>query len=208
LVDTLPDERASREANHLADLNGDGVINEGEKLGCLDYLGIAGPSENEKNPTAPFPPWDFYGANRGVMGVLWQRRDPANPAKKTGALLNPKAVRPKHITDGLSKTLTFAESGGRGAWNSKADLSGTWKYNGAWAAGHSTGYITNGQVNPRRPDGEFDFGRDDIMSQHPGGAQALRCDSSVQFLPEETDPAIVQAFCTKDNRDSFGENLP
>jgi hypothetical protein len=122
--------------------------------------------------------------------------------------LNPKAVRPKHITDGLSKTLTVAESGGRGAWNSKADLSGTWKYNGAWAAGHSTGYITNGQVNPRRPDGEFDFGRDDIMSQHPGGAQALRCDSSVQFLPEETDPAIVQAFCTKDNRDSFGENLP
>jgi prepilin-type N-terminal cleavage/methylation domain-containing protein len=98
-----------------------------------------------------------------------------------GVMLFDRAVSFDEITDGVSHTLIVAEDSGRGRG-----------MDGEWINGENI-FDLGGQVNLQQ--------HDDLWSDHPGAAMALRCDGSVTLLFETMDMQLLRAACTRAHDD-------
>ncbi len=99
-----------------------------------------------------------------------------------GIMLYDDVISLRQVTDGSSHTIIVAEDTGRGT-----------SMNGPWADGENifdAGVPINALQN------------NEIWSDHPGGAQVVMADSSVRFLLEDTDLAVLAALCTLRRRRS------
>jgi prepilin-type N-terminal cleavage/methylation domain-containing protein/prepilin-type processing-associated H-X9-DG protein len=168
---------------HLMNLGGMA----GEGLGCIDYLGISGPDKDSKHPTTKKP----YGRQRGVL--IGTKGLPL-----AEELIEPPPITSAKITDGLSTTICVSECTGRGASikDNKIDA-----LHGAWASGNNVTHIDGGVNDSKTPKVWY---AEQIHSDHPGGANVLKCDGSVDFLRNDTDKAAVRWMATRDG----GESIP
>jgi prepilin-type N-terminal cleavage/methylation domain-containing protein len=163
--------------------------NRGGGFACMDYLGIEGPKFEGDDVGGPCD--DGTGIEYPEnLGVLLQIE---------GNALESKTVRVKHIRDGMSKTVCVIEASGRA-------VDGT-KLEGVWGAGRSTGAI-GCRINANEIEGILLRKMKEAYSDHRGGVQALRCDGSVAFFPEEMELRILFALCTRNGQEGIeGEAL-
>jgi len=110
---------------------------QGGGYGCIDYMGISGPSRKAEDPGGR-----DYGRNRVILILL--KGFPARP-------LEPPAVRTKHVKDSMSKTIGVAESSGRGVQRNGA----SWKLGGAWFSGNNTAHVKR-PINQGKPEDAWD----------------------------------------------------
>src|SRR4051812_40475787 len=101
-----------------------------------------------------------------------------------GVFLYERAVKISEITDGTSHTLGLAEDTGRG-----------WLMDGEWINGENI-YDVSNFINTQQ--------RDEIWSDHPGGAMALWCDGSASLLAAAMELPVLRSICTRAGNDSNG----
>jgi prepilin-type N-terminal cleavage/methylation domain-containing protein len=109
-----------------------------------------------------------YGGNYGAAQV--------SPAAN-GVLLYDRAVNLRSVTDGTARTFAVLEDSGRG-----------WLMDGEWINGENI-FDVSLPVNLQM--------HNEIWSDHPGGAMALRCDGSAEMLSDSLDVAVLRAACTR-----------
>ncbi len=166
----------------INDYNHNNKWDPGEGLGATDYGGISGPDDTVINPLTT----KLYGKDRGVLLNF-------APLKNLPGVHCAVIVVPRQITDGLSKTMAVAELTGRGFHVAKGWLRGT------WADGDNVFSLVS-PINTPDP-----WTNDQtIFSDHPGGAQVLMCDGSVQFMLDSLDLNLMYALATK----ADGETIP
>ncbi len=91
-----------------------------------------------------------------------------------------------HVTDGLSNTIMLGEH--------SSQLGSTiWQGNIPEAAASFARVVGVADHVPNSPAGHFE----DFRSYHSGGANFLRGDSSVQWLPQTIDEAVYKAMATR-----------
>jgi type II secretory pathway pseudopilin PulG len=127
-----------------------------------------------------------------------------------------RAIKPKELQDGLSKTLAVGERASRWSrpaiWavipNSK--LLDNQKL-GLYAAGpaYVLGTTFNEGFNIESSLDDMDHGTigtfaEAFGSDHPGGAFFMFCDASVHFVWDDADPAIMNALSTRDGKPHSG----
>ena len=155
---------------------------EGEGLGCIDYLGISGPDKKKSNPVDGAD----YGPQRGILVGT-------KGLEKEDVLIEPTKITTARVTDGLSSTLMVIECSGRGAdVNSSGEVK---SLNGAWALGGNITHIKKG-INDEVPPEVWENER--VFSDHPGGANALAADGSVHFLTDDMEPKVLRCYCSRD----------
>ncbi len=132
-----------------------------------------------------------YSGIYGVEGPGRDRPAPADPStasvsKQTlrddslGIMLYDEAVRPREVTDGLSKTAVIAEAQGR-----RRPLM-------EWVNGHNL--LAQEQSTPINGISGL---VDEIGSPHPGGATLAFCDGHVEFIVEAVDQPVLNGLLTK-----------
>jgi prepilin-type processing-associated H-X9-DG protein len=72
---------------------------------------------------------------------------------------------------------------------------------GAWASGNNVSHIDGGVNDSKTPKVWY---AEQIHSDHPGGANVLKCDGSVDFLRREMEKSVVRWMATRDG----GEAIP
>jgi len=164
--------------------------NTGDGLGCIDYLGISGPDRKERNPVNG----EKYGRQRGVLVGT-------KGLPNADTLVEPPAVRVKHITDGLSKTICIAECTGRGVEIQDGQVD---SFNGAWASGSNVSHVENGINTTKVPNAWY---KERIISDHWGGANVVVCDSAVVFLSNDTDKQLLMHACSRDGGETDAASL-
>lgn len=127
-----------------------------------------------------------------------------------------RAIKPKELQDGLTKTLAVGERASRWSrpaiWgvvpNSK--ILDNQKV-GLYAAGpaYVLGTTFNEGFNIETSLDEMDHGTigtfaESYGSNHPGGAFFLFCDAAVRFVWDDADPAILNALSTRDGNPHSG----
>ncbi|MDP1560441.1 MAG: DUF1559 domain-containing protein [Pirellulaceae bacterium] len=113
----------------------------------------------------------------GLNGVLFVAGDD-----------RPGSVRMSEILDGLSNTISVGEA-----------VAVTEINHGFWACGwhcltHDEGGVSN-----------IDGGYNEIASLHPGGANVVFCDGSVQFLDANISGDVISSLCTRAGAEVIGE---
>lgn len=195
-----------RELARLGDVFNNGPI-EGESdfMGAIDYIGCGGPGKNVINAVTG----QKYGDNRGMM----LRLDSGGPCTSSAQECSAKRVRAQQVTDGLSRTIIVAECSGRG-WRENYGSVQKKEPDGAWASSSNTGRIklmptTANPESSINPSPETNWREAEMFSDHPGGVHILMCDASVQFLVDDTDPAVYFALSTRADHEtvdvSFGD---
>ena len=155
--------------------------NKGGGYACIDYFGNAGPDKDRIHPSG-----QRYGSNRGMLLEIENGR------------LEARTVKMRKIVDGTSKTMLVGEATGRGT-------NGV-KLTGAWGSGWNTAEVNNQPNAVNDPDdGQEILARkkDEIYSDHQGGAHTLYCDGSVHFLGDETDLAVVLSICSRNGKEGL-----
>jgi prepilin-type N-terminal cleavage/methylation domain-containing protein len=126
-----------------------------------------------------------------------------------------RAIKPKELLDGLSKTLAIGE---RASYWSRPTIWGVVPNSkildnqqpGLYAAGpayvlgttfHEGFNIETAEEMDHATMGTF---AESFGSQHPGGAFFMFCDAGVRFVWEEADPAIMNALSTRDGKPHSG----
>jgi prepilin-type N-terminal cleavage/methylation domain-containing protein len=127
-----------------------------------------------------------------------------------------RAIKPKELQDGLSKTLAIGERASH--WSRPA----VWgvvpnskildnQQPGKYAAGpaYVLGTTFNKGFNIETSDDPDDMtGIDSYAeafgSQHPGGAFFMFCDAGVRFVWDDTDPQVMNALSTRDGKPHSG----
>ncbi len=177
----------------LPDLNvpADGVADydQGGGLACIDYGGVGGPLRSARDPNGK-----LYGPDRGMLTNI------------VGTDLSAALVGFRKVVDGTSKTLLVAECAGRGI--DSPGLKGGDLY-GAWASGENTFRVGNGPINSGRgPNYEQRgfFLEEDIVSDHPGGANVVMCDGSVHYLADTIEVEIIRWLASRDGRETIPGN--
>ncbi len=161
-----------REGNVIVEL--DDVV--GLNLGCTDYMGISGPSDNEDNPITG----SQYDPQQGILiGIKGLR----NEARIT----EPPAVTFGKISDGSSNTMMVSECTGRGT--EKDD-----DPNGAWVSGKNISSVEKG-INTKSGNKSWD--EELIFSEHSGGASAVFADGSVHFLTDDISEENLLALASR-----------
>ena len=151
---------------------------------------------------------DYNGLNGSMR--LYTAAPSSSLLQDHGGFAERQNLRIKDFTDGTSKTIDVVESikFGRGNW-----IHGRPHFNNAaYAVNSLAGY--NGAANSVYPDGAGSGGGPGkgaggtwgMGSDHPGGAQALFVDASVQFLTNSLSPDVLTALSTRDGGEvvSFG----
>jgi prepilin-type N-terminal cleavage/methylation domain-containing protein len=125
-----------------------------------------------------------------------------------------RAIKPKELQDGLSKTLAAGE---RATTWANAAMWGVVPGSklldnqrpGKYAAGpayvlgttfHEGFNIESSEVDPE----EKDTFAESFGSSHPGGCYFLFCDAGVRFVWDDADPAIMNALSTRDGNPKSG----
>jgi prepilin-type processing-associated H-X9-DG protein len=181
-------------------------------MGCIDYMGIAGPNKgflnNSANPQK-------YKKQQGVLIDLVDLIENGRP---------PTRVRHRDLTDGVSHTMMVAESTTRSVWfDPEKKPQAKWELSGAWASGENISHIehpinainatglpdgteteevlVDGEIRTRRIEPE-----EEIYSDHPGGAHLLFADASVHFASSDTPTRVLAALATRSGTKNWGEN--
>lgn len=165
----------------------------------------------------------FFGleelARAQYIGSAGSVRDGANPAKESmgsGALYLNSNTSMKDLTDGSSHTLLVGERPDRVAdatwvgtpwigmhfctkkeWKTKSCVSTMYLCLGRTGSA-STSDLSGFGINAA------DAGADGFGSNHPGGANFLFCDGSVQFLRDGTSKALFSALGTRSGGEIIG----
>jgi prepilin-type processing-associated H-X9-DG protein len=168
---------------HLVNLGG----MPGEGLGCIDYLGISGPDKDSKHPITK----KIYGRQRGVL--IGTKGLPL-----ADELIEPPPITSAKITDGTSQTICVSECAGRGVSIKDGKIDAL---HGAWASGNNVTHIDGSVNDSKTPKVWY---AEQIHSDHPSGANVLKCDGSVDFLSENADKSVVRWMATRDG----GETIP
>ena len=160
----------------------------GGGFACIDYFGNAGPDKDRPHPSGV-----DYGPFRGVLLEI-------EPPPRPGAPPNlvSRKIKIRNIVDGTSKTMIVGEATGRAN-------DGT-KLKGAWGSGENTAEVNNPPNDIDDPDDGAEIlarQKDEIYSDHQGGAHTLYCDGSVHFLTDDTDLAVVLAICSRNGKESL-----
>ena len=163
----------------INDYNHNNHWDAGEGMGVTDYGGIQGPDAAVINPVTTLP----YGYNRGVLLNI------GGTIKTLPGIHVAPPIAPKHITDGLTKTMLVSEQTGRGFDPDKGIL------RGAWADGNSV-FPVEKQINADTAD--VAWTQNEIHSDHKGGANGLNCDGSVHFLGDNMEAVILWSLCSRD----------
>ena len=153
----------------------------GGGFACIDYFGNAGPDKDRLDPLTGRD----YGPFRGVLLEI------------QGNALEAKKVSIRKIIDGTSKTMIVGEATGRAIKGAKLK--------GAWGSGENTAEVNNPPNDIDDPDDGAEIlarSKDEIYSDHQGGAHTLYCDGSVHFLTDETDLSVVLAICSRNGKES------
>jgi hypothetical protein len=126
-----------------------------------------------------------------------------------------RAIKPKELLDGLSKTLAIGE---RASYWSRPVIWGVVPNSkivdnqqpGLYAAGpayvlgttfHEGFNIETAEEMDHATMGTF---AESFGSKHPGGAFFMFCDAGVRFVWDDADPAIMNALSTRDGRPHSG----
>lgn len=169
-------------AQRDGDRQGNLVLNprgvSGVELGCIDYLGLAGPSSNEENRVTG----EDYERQHGIL-IGTKGLDNAD------TLLVPPVVTFALIIDGASNTMMVTECTGRGTEKEDDDP------NGAWVSGKNITHL-QGEVNGKSASSSWND--ELIFSEHRGGANGLNCDGSVHFLSENISERVLLAKASRD----------
>jgi prepilin-type N-terminal cleavage/methylation domain-containing protein len=127
-----------------------------------------------------------------------------------------RAIKPKELTDGLTKTLCVGERSSHWSrpviWgvlpNSKVIDN---QKPGLYAAGPAfvLGTTFNEGFNIESAIDDMDHGAigsfaESYGSQHPGGALFMFCDASVRFVYDDADPEVMNALSTRDGNPHSG----
>jgi prepilin-type N-terminal cleavage/methylation domain-containing protein/prepilin-type processing-associated H-X9-DG protein len=161
-----------------------------------DYLAVMG----AKNSGCPSPPGHLYE----VLGNLYAggQRFCQRGGHATTGIMHEEPCRIRDVTDGTSHTLLLGERAWDFGW-----------IRSSWTLGMSNGryriytglnvlYPLHSNRSEHDPDpvtrgtalsDDLPFG-----SEHPGGAQFVLADGSVQFINEEIDLDVYRAMATKD----------
>ncbi len=128
-------------------------------------------------------------------------------AEQMAGALEPDKLTPMAwITDGTSNTILAAEIAGKNElWQTLGDagqpLSGYYGGQGGWADATSSASKLYGSTDdgtstpgPRGVNCSNDFG---LYAFHPGGAQGLMADGSVQWLPQTISLRVLAALVTR-----------
>ena len=177
----------------------------GMETGASDYGGISGPDTG--TIINPLTGYVWPSSNNDGSGVLLNLHIYQNNPSATQISLT---VSPRQITDGLSQTMIVGELIGRGFDQTHAWVRGSWAdgnnifaivdvINGSGTGGG--GANPNAQPTPwLLPSSSWPttWGPAKILlSDHPGGAQALICDGSVHFLADTTDVFVLCFLATR-----------
>jgi prepilin-type N-terminal cleavage/methylation domain-containing protein/prepilin-type processing-associated H-X9-DG protein len=143
--------------------------------------------------------------------VISSRTEYSSFSSLDGAFANPEPDHPysldiRHITDGLSNTLLVGEVnyGHQGHLWQDCDAAGSTKWGDqTWAEGYWA--LSWGHMSAKRPqlyNNSSTFYDPDskrtFRSDHPGGVQFVMLDGSVQFLSDNSDPAVRVALVTRE----------
>ena len=173
------------------DRQGDVIVNFGDvagrNLGCIDYLGLSGPSSDEENPVSG----EKYDRQQGILTGI-------KGLDNADTLLVPPAVTFAMITDGSSNTMMMSECTGRGTESSDDDP------NGAWISGKNITHL-DGKVNNKKAKTSWNDER--IYSEHTGGSNALYCDGSVHFLSSDLTKSSLLVRCSRNGHEP-GDEYP
>lgn len=128
-------------------------------------------------PTVPRTSKLHSGRGATDYGGIYGERitTPNNPPK--GVMLYDRVIRIHEIRDGTSNTIAISEDT---KFNDMQWINGLNVFDQAFAINKAPSF------------------ENDIRSDHPGGAQALLCDGSARFLPENMDLETLAAICTRD----------
>jgi prepilin-type N-terminal cleavage/methylation domain-containing protein len=152
---------------------------------------------------------NFYPGNRFAIGnyVSFAASDVDHlfgVAKPEGVIFPLSAIRPRDVTDGLSKTILIAES--------REEKLRVW-IDGIIAANTALRFSSNGDpdvasqislnANPYY-DYEGIVSLYGPSSMHPGGALHLAGDGSVHFVRDTVSAAIYVALCTRAGGETIG----
>ncbi len=148
--------RTERQGPTTGDINGDGDWDPGDDVAYTDYGGL-------------------YGVSFDTLEILPEHE---------GVMVYERAIAPRQISDGLSRTAVVGECAGRThVWDSQ------------WANGKNLFDQTyNNPINESQDN--------ELWSDHPGGVQLTFCDAHVAFLSEAVDQAIVLSLLTRQGGDS------
>jgi prepilin-type N-terminal cleavage/methylation domain-containing protein/prepilin-type processing-associated H-X9-DG protein len=171
---------------HLFDLGGI----PGEGLGCTDYLGISGPAKDSKHPVTK----QIYGRQRGVL--IGTKGLPL-----ADELIEPPPITSAKITDGLAHTICITECTGRGVSIKSGKID---SLHGAWASGNNVSHIDGGVNDSKTPKVWY---AEQIHADHPGGANVLKCDGSVDFLQKDVDKTTVRSMASRDGGETISEDV-
>jgi prepilin-type N-terminal cleavage/methylation domain-containing protein/prepilin-type processing-associated H-X9-DG protein len=163
----------------------------GEGMACIDYAGVSGP----RWPGNPASPPAIYVTNFKNPATGGYYREDQGMLLTNGTPKDRRQVPIAAVRDGLSNTLIVAELAGRG-------VEGT-NYNGVWASAENTMVVGAFQgskvipwINAQPPTIAWD--KEQMRSDHPGGAHALLCDGSVHFLAEDIALQIMLSLASRD----------
>jgi prepilin-type N-terminal cleavage/methylation domain-containing protein len=127
-----------------------------------------------------------------------------------------RAIKPKELQDGLSKTLAIGERASHWSrptiWgvtpNSKVidnQKPGLYAAGPAYVLGTTFNEGFNIETSEDMDHGTMGTFAESFGSRHPGGAFFLFCDAGVRFVYDDADPAIMNALSTRDGRPHSGE---